>query len=92
MKLRFVVERFEGPWAILETIDGETFEFPRAFLPPDCLEGAWLSFEIRRDITAENAAREEMRNLRESLKNQKSDPILPGTLSSSDPDHRIPEE
>lgn len=68
MKWIFAIERFEGPWAMLETEDGEIFEFPRVFLPPDCSEGAYVSMEILRDTDAEKTARQAMKEIRDSLK------------------------
>ncbi|MCD4654062.1 DUF3006 domain-containing protein [bacterium] len=68
MKWLFVLERIEGPWAILETEEGETFQFPASLLPAGLHEGAYLDFTIMQNIKAENDARKEMENFRQSLK------------------------
>jgi len=67
MKWTFVLERIENSWAILETEDGETFQFPFSLLPEGVQEGSYLDFNIMPNADAENTARQEMENLRASL-------------------------
>lgn len=63
-----VVERIEGSWAILETIDGDSFQFPRALLPQSLKEGMYLQFSIEIDEAARQSAQANMKALRDSLK------------------------
>lgn len=35
----FIIDRFEGQWAIIETDDRKTFNLPRSILPRDAKEG-----------------------------------------------------
>ncbi|MBN1296131.1 DUF3006 domain-containing protein [bacterium] len=67
-RFHFTVERIENDWAVLETIDGKTFEFPRGFLPDGAGEGARLIIDIQLDAEAEQQARNGMKNLRDSLR------------------------
>lgn len=35
----FIIDRFEGKWAVIEAEDGTTFNLPRSVLPGDAREG-----------------------------------------------------
>ncbi|WP_338826310.1 hypothetical protein MTBGP_11180 [Moorella thermoacetica] len=35
----FIIDRFEGQWAVIETDDRKTFNLPRSILPCDAKEG-----------------------------------------------------
>jgi hypothetical protein len=68
MKATFVVERIEGVWAILETEQGDSFQFPVNQLPKPLSEGTHLVFTIDADKKAQEMAQAKMRSLRDSLK------------------------
>lgn len=63
-----VVERIEGSWAILETMDGDSFQCPRALLPQSLKEGMHLRFSIDIDDSAQQSAQANMKALRDTLK------------------------
>ena len=50
--LFWVIDRFEGPIAVVETDVGETVNVPRAALPEGIKEGAVLRIEIDPDEAA----------------------------------------
>ncbi len=48
----FILDRFEGEWAIVETESRQTFNLPRSVLPPDVKEGDVLSLQVGIDLIA----------------------------------------
>jgi len=46
----FIVDRFEGDWAIIETENRDTFNLPRFVLPPGIREGDVISIEVEIDL------------------------------------------
>ena len=52
----YVLDRFEGDWAVLEVRAGETFNVPSAWLPDDAAEGDVLKLSLEVGPT-ESAAR-----------------------------------
>ena len=58
--LKLILDRFEPPWAVLETPDGITFNFPLNLLPEGIKEGDVLKFDI--DIDRE-ATEERINNI-----------------------------
>ncbi len=64
----FVVERLEGSWAILETREGDSFQFPKDLLPQPLTEGTHLAFSIEIDAAARQTAQSKMQTLRDNLK------------------------
>ncbi|MBN1879234.1 DUF3006 domain-containing protein [bacterium] len=67
-KSLLVVERIEGSWAILETGDGDSFQFPKNLLPQPLKEGMHLQFSIEIDSASAQAAQANMKSLRDSMK------------------------
>ena len=74
----YVLDRFEGDWAVLEVGAGETFNVPSAWLPEEAAEGDVLKLSLavgptestaRLVMDAEETAarRRQVRALRDSL-------------------------
>lgn len=68
--LVFIIDRFEGSWAVLEAPDGTIFNFPRSFLPAEAKEGDVLVFDIAIDREATEKRKKEVRDLLNDLKSQ----------------------
>jgi len=47
-----IIDRFEGDWAIIETENRQTFNFPRFILPPGIKEGDVISIQVGIDLVA----------------------------------------
>jgi hypothetical protein len=67
--MQLIVDRFEGPWAILETSDGATINFPSSLLPAAAKEGDVLKIEISLD---EETSRERRQRIQQTLEDLKS--------------------
>ena len=52
---RFTIDRFEGQWAVLETPNGKTINYPRNLLPKDAKEGDVfdLNIDMNQEATGE---------------------------------------
>ena len=52
---RFTIDRFEGQWAVLETPNGKTINYPRNLLPKGAKEGDVfnLNIDISKEATEE---------------------------------------
>lgn len=48
----YIIDRFEGEWAIVETENRSTFNLPRNILPIDLKEGDVISIQINADPIA----------------------------------------
>lgn len=59
MRIKAVIDRFEGDKAVLFLGDGETTAvWPRPFLPGEAREGDIVSFDLQRDVEATEQARD----------------------------------
>lgn len=68
--LVFIIDRFEGSWAVLEASDGTIFNFPRSFLPAEAREGDVLVFDIAVDREATEKRKKEVKDLLDDLRSQ----------------------
>ncbi|MHB8075342.1 DUF3006 domain-containing protein [Desulfosporosinus fructosivorans] len=50
----FIIDRFEGDWAIVETEDRHTFNLPRFIIPPGIKEGDVINIQVGIDLFATN--------------------------------------
>ncbi len=48
----FIIDRFEGDWAIIETENRQTFNMPRSSLPPGLKEGDVINIQMDIDLDA----------------------------------------
>jgi len=48
----YIIDRFEGDWAIVETENRIIFNLPRSILPTDLKEGDVISIQINVDPVA----------------------------------------
>jgi hypothetical protein len=48
----FIIDRFEGDWAIIETENRHTFKLPRFVLPPGIKESDVISIQVGIDLVA----------------------------------------
>ncbi|HBP65662.1 MAG TPA: DUF3006 domain-containing protein [Desulfosporosinus sp.] len=46
----FIIDRFEGDWAIIETKTRRTFNLPRSVLPHGIKEGDVISIQVGIDL------------------------------------------
>ena len=58
---RFTIDRFEGQWAVLETPEGKTINYPRNLLPKGAKEGD--VFDLNIDMNQE-ATEERKKNIK----------------------------
>jgi hypothetical protein len=70
VQFKVFIERIEGPWAILETLDGDSFSFPLALLPASLEEGSCLKFKISDDPVSQRKMQKRIQSVRHSLKNK----------------------
>ena len=59
--MEFVIDRFEGDFAIVELTDGKTVELPKVVLPDGAKEGDTVKVIIDADKTAQS--KKEIENL-----------------------------
>ena len=52
----YIIDRFEGNWAIIE-YERQTFNLPRQLLPPEALEGDVVTISIKVDVKATAAVK-----------------------------------
>ena len=57
----FIIDRFEGDWAIIETENRHMFNLPRSVLPPEIQEGDVISLQVGIDAAATKHRTEESR-------------------------------
>ena len=70
-KIKAVVDRFEGEYAILMVGDPEEpIDFPKKLLPKGTKEGSWLWLGFELDPEGEAKQREKMKNLMDKLGNK----------------------
>ena len=62
------LDRLETPWAVLETLDGITFNFPLNLLPEGVKEGDVLKFDIDIDREATEQRIKNIQGLIDGLK------------------------
>jgi len=48
----FIIDRFEGDWAIIETETRRTFNLPRSVLPLSVEDGDVISIQVGIDVAA----------------------------------------
>jgi hypothetical protein len=66
----FIIDRFEGEWAVIETDARQTFTLPRASLPPDTREGDVVSISVTLDQSATDARRKKAKKLTQDFFDQ----------------------
>ncbi len=69
IQFKVFIERIEGQWAILETLEGDSFHFPLSLLPESPIEGSCLAFTIENDPETTQKLRKKIKTIRYSLKN-----------------------
>lgn len=55
----FIIDRFEGDWAIIETETRDTFNLPRSVLPSGIKEGDVISLQVGIDVARTKTRAEE---------------------------------
>lgn len=55
--MRFIIDRFEGDFAIIQSVEGEVIEIPRKIVPQEGKEGDVLVISIDKDETEERELR-----------------------------------
>lgn len=63
----FVIDRFEGDWAIIETENRDTFNLPQGVLPPGLKEGDAISIQVSIDLIATKELAEKSKHLLDNL-------------------------
>ena len=63
----FIIDRFEGVWAIIETENHLTFNMPRSSLPPGLKEGDVLNIQVSIDLVATKERTEQSKRMIENL-------------------------
>ncbi len=70
-RIKVVVDRFEGEYAILMIGDPEEpVDFPQKLLPKGTKEGSWLWLDFELDPKGEAKQREKMKKLMDKLVNK----------------------
>lgn len=63
----FIIDRFEGDWAIIETENRHTFNLPRFILPPCIKEGDVISIQVGIDLVATKERTEKSKRMLDNL-------------------------
>ena len=63
----FIIDRFEGDWAIIETENRHTFNLPRFVLPPGIKEGDVISIQVGIDLVATKERAEKSKRMIDNL-------------------------
>lgn len=63
----FIIDRFEGDWAIVETENRHTFNLPRFILPPGINEGDVIHIQVGIDLVSTKERTEKSRGMLENL-------------------------
>jgi len=66
----FIVDRFEGDWAIIETENRHTFNLPRSVLLPGIKEGDVISIHVGIDLVTTKERSEKSKRLLDHLFNE----------------------
>jgi len=62
----FIIDRFEGDWAVIE-YDRTTFNLPRSLLPPDVKAGDVITISISVDQTSTKERRQKSKEIMKGL-------------------------
>ncbi|MDD3715192.1 MAG: DUF3006 domain-containing protein [Atribacterota bacterium] len=65
---RFIIDRFEAQWAVLETPEGKTINYPRNLLPKDAKEGDVFDLKIDIDQEATEERKQNIKGIVDDLK------------------------
>ncbi|HHT09799.1 MAG TPA: DUF3006 domain-containing protein [Candidatus Atribacteria bacterium] len=65
---RFTIDRFEAQWAVLETPDGKTINYPRNLLPKDAKEGDVFDLNIDMNQKASEERKTNFKGIVDDLK------------------------
>ena len=65
---RFIIDRFEAQWAVLETPEGKTINYPRNLLPKDAKEGDVFDLKIDMNQEATEERRQNIKGIVDDLK------------------------
>ena len=65
---RFIIDRFEAQWAVLETPEGKTINYPRNLLPKDAKEGDVFDLKIDIDQEATEERKTNIKGIVDDLK------------------------
>lgn len=55
--MRFIIDRFEGDFAVIESIKGEMINIPKTIVPREATEGDVLNITVDRDASEEREHR-----------------------------------
>lgn len=66
MKMKMIIDRFEGPVAVLE-YQGKTYDLPREVLPSSAKEGDVITLEAKLDEEATAQRQEKISKLMDEL-------------------------
>ena len=65
---RFTLDRFEAQWAVLETPNGKTIDYPHNLLPKDAKEGDVFDLKIDIDQEATEERKQNIKGIVDDLK------------------------
>ena len=63
----FIIDRFEGDWAIIETENRHTFNLPRCVLPTGIKEGDVISIQVGIDLVATKERTDKSKRMLDNL-------------------------
>lgn len=63
----FIIDRFEGDWAIIEAENQHMFNLPRFVLPPGIKEGDVISIQVGIDLVATKERTEKSKRMLDNL-------------------------
>ena len=66
--VRFTIDRFEAQWAVLETPEGKTINYPRNLLPKDAKEGDVFDLNINMNQEATEERKTNIKGIVDDLK------------------------
>ncbi len=63
----FIIDRFEGDWAIIEMENRHTFHLPRFVLPPGIKEGDVICIQVGIDLLVTKERAEKSKRMLDNL-------------------------
>jgi len=62
----FIIDRFEGDWAVIE-YNRKTFNLPRVLIPPEAVEGDAVIIKVSIDVELTAKLKKDVKDLAENL-------------------------
>ncbi|WP_243129186.1 DUF3006 domain-containing protein [Hathewaya massiliensis] len=67
--MKYIIDRFEEDYAVIETEEGKTFDLPKDMIPKDAREGDVLDIEVKVNKEDTRKREKEIKDLMDELWN-----------------------